>query len=109
CKRDGGNADVEINGSIDTADQRLIVRVTDNGIGVPSDKRDKLFQRFFRAHETITDAEGTGLGLSIVRDTVESLGGHAWAEFPESGSAFVFSLPYRRAELERRDEVTEAT
>ncbi|MEA2761039.1 MAG: hypothetical protein QOD47_323, partial [Gemmatimonadaceae bacterium] len=42
-------------------------------------------------------ADGSGLGLSIVRETVESIGGRAWAEFPEgAGSVFAFSLPSRR-------------
>jgi signal transduction histidine kinase len=40
-----------------------------------------------------------GLGLSIVQETVMSLGGRAWAEFPdEGGSVFSFSLPSRREE-----------
>ena len=73
----------------------LVVRVRDNGLGVPAAQRQRLFERFFRAHDTVTGAEGTGLGLSIVRETVETLGGRAWAEFPEDGhgSVFVFSLP----------------
>ncbi len=75
----------------------LVVRVRDNGRGVPLDARGRLFDQFFRAHqETVTDVEGTGLGLSIVRETAESLGGRAWAEFPERGSVFLFSLPSRR-------------
>jgi signal transduction histidine kinase len=78
----------------------LIVRVQDNGIGVPADARSRLFEQFYRAHgETITGIEGSGLGLSIVRETVESLGGRAWAEFPEDGgTVFAFSLPSRREE-----------
>ena len=49
--------------------------------------------------ETITGTEGSGLGLSIVRETAESLGGRAWAEFPENGeTVFAFSLPSRRLE-----------
>jgi signal transduction histidine kinase len=76
---------------------RIVVRVRDNGLGVPQEKRGQLFQRFFRAHETVTAEEGTGLGLSIVRDTAESVGGEAWAEFPDVGSIFAFSLPNRRA------------
>ncbi|HZO20337.1 MAG TPA: ATP-binding protein, partial [Gemmatimonadaceae bacterium] len=60
--------------------------------------RDKLFQRFFRAHEeTVTGVEGTGLGLSIVRETVESVGGRAWADLGASGeSSFAFAIPLRR-------------
>lgn len=78
----------------------LVVRVRDNGIGVPAHAREKLFRQFYRAHDdTVTGAEGTGLGLSIVRETVEVLGGRVWAEFPEGGgSVFAFSLPSRREE-----------
>ena len=78
---------------------KLVVRVTDNGLGVPTHAREKLFDRFFRAAETVTEAEGTGLGLSIVRETAESFGGRAWAEFPETGeTVFAFSFPSRREE-----------
>lgn len=77
----------------------LIVRVRDNGIGVPEDSRAKLFAQFYRAHDDTVTQEGTGLGLSIVRQTAESLGGRAWAEFPEDGGAiFAFAFPSRRAE-----------
>ncbi len=77
----------------------IMVEVRDNGIGVPIEKRGRLFQRFFRAHEdTSTGAEGTGLGLSIVRDIARSFGGNAWAEFPGDGAVFAFSLPGRRAQ-----------
>jgi signal transduction histidine kinase len=77
----------------------LIIRVKDNGLGVPADARPKLFEQFFRAHTATVTAEGTGLGLNIVRETMESLGGRAWAEFPdEGGSVFAISFPSRRAE-----------
>ena len=79
-------------------DCRLVVAVEDNGLGVPQDARDKLFSRFYRAHGTVTGVEGTGLGLSIVRETIEGLGGEAWAEFDGvEGSRFLLSLPCRRA------------
>jgi len=86
-------------------DREIVIRVADNGIGVPADKREQLFEEYYRAHaDTVTGADGSGLGLSIVRETVESIGGRAWAEFPEGeGSVFAFSLPSRR-----RDDV-EAT
>jgi signal transduction histidine kinase len=82
----------------------LVVEVRDNGLGVPDDARDRLFQRFFRAHGgTVTGVEGTGLGLSIVRETVEALGGRAWAEFADAGSMFALSLPCRRLEEAGRE------
>ena len=90
----------EVRGRLVTVDgepHEVIVEVVDNGLGVPADARGRLFQRFFRAHEqAMPHIEGTGLGLSIIRDTVGGLGGRAWAEFPETGSLFAFSLPCRR-------------
>jgi signal transduction histidine kinase len=79
-------------------DSEIIIRVCDNGIGVPADRREQLFQEFYRAHgDTVTDVDGSGLGLSIVRETLESVGGRAWAEFPDdAGSVFAFALPARR-------------
>jgi signal transduction histidine kinase len=75
----------------------MIVKVRDNGLGVPEDSRARLFERFYRAHEQVhIDIGGTGLGLSIVRETVTTLGGKAWAEFPEEGAIFAFSIPARR-------------
>lgn len=92
----------EISGAVETGpkgERELVIRVRDNGHGVPPEMRDRLFQRFFRANEG-SDVEGTGLGLSIVADTAESLGGRAWAEFPGNESVFAFSLPCRRSETD---------
>ena len=91
------SADLKL-GEIAGGGGELIVRVTDNGLGVPPESRPQLFHQFYRAHgDTVTGIEGTGLGLSIVRETVESLGGRAWFEFPTSGlTVFAFSLPSRR-------------
>lgn len=78
----------------------LTVRVRDNGRGIPPDARERLFEQFYRAHgATITGVEGSGLGLSLVRETIATLGGRAWAEFPDGGgTVFAFSLPSRREE-----------
>lgn len=93
---------VRITSRLDAATEdrtaQVVVEVSDNGTGVPQAERGRLFERFYRADtERLTTIEGTGLGLSIVRETVESLGGKAWAEFGDTGSVFAFSLPSRRA------------
>lgn len=91
---------VRIGAEIERVDgpPRVVVRVADNGLGVPLDERPRLFERFFRAtHEHTGEIEGTGLGLSIVRETAKSLGGSAWAEFKEGESIFAFSIPSRRS------------
>ena len=94
---------VKIDGRLDGSGSEggeLVVYVRDNGLGIPPESRGLLFDRFYRAHaETVTGAEGSGLGLNIVRETVGSLGGRAWAEFPESGeTVFALCLPSRRTE-----------
>jgi signal transduction histidine kinase len=116
AKKQQGERWVAIQAAIDSANHgdqpELVVKVSDNGIGVPADKRENLFKEFYRAHgDTVTDVDGTGLGLSIVRETVESIGGRAWAEFPEeSGSVFAFALPARRRDdVEPSPEATRTT
>jgi signal transduction histidine kinase len=80
-----------------------VIEVRDNGLGVPAEKRGRLFQRFFRAHEeSQEEIGGTGLGLSIVKETVAALGGRAWADFFDDGTSFFFSMPTRRAADEER-------
>lgn len=81
----------------------VVVWVRDNGIGVPPELRDGLFERFFRAGMPGSEGvEGTGLGLNIVRETAEALGGRAWAEFGQDrGSIFKFSLPPGRPVVEQ--------
>lgn len=76
---------------------RAVIRVADNGLGVPVAERDRLFERFFRAsHAHSGEIEGTGLGLSIVRQTAKAMGGSAWAEFSAEESVFALSIPCRR-------------
>jgi signal transduction histidine kinase len=87
------NAGVE---ELEDGESALVVRVQDNGMGVPEPQREKLFERFFRADSTANDIEGTGLGLSLVRETVEAIGGRAWAEFDPETTTFLFSVPCRR-------------
>ena len=102
---------VRISGEVrrDEGDCQLVIAVEDNGLGVPEDAREKLFSRFYRAHGTITGVEGTGLGLSIVQETIEGLGGRAWAEFDGvEGSRFLLSLPCRRS-ADRDDPRAEGT
>jgi len=98
---------VEVRGAVTApsanAPPEILVEVRDNGLGVPAEQRERLFERFFRAHEhsatSAATVEGTGLGLSIVRETVQALGGRVWAEFPEERavtSIFALAIPCRR-------------
>ncbi len=72
--------------------------VTDHGIGIPADRRELIFERFYQAHGT-GYLGGMGLGLYISRQIVELHNGQIRAEFPaEGGTRFIVSLPLNTTE-----------
>jgi two-component system sensor histidine kinase KdpD len=73
-------------------DERILVRVENQGQPVAQDHLDRIFEKFHRVYpdESIT---GTGLGLSICKGIVEAHGGQIWASNVEGGVAFCFTLP----------------
>jgi signal transduction histidine kinase/CheY-like chemotaxis protein len=70
----------------------LQVSISDNGIGIPAEKRDLLFRRFARIHDS-RRIEGAGLGLYITRKIIEAHGGRIWLQEQKKGSCFCFALP----------------
>ena len=70
--------------------------VIDSGIGIPAGKKEKIFERFNQADNSLTRAhEGSGLGLSIAKAYIEMLGGTiAVTSVEGAGSNFTFTLPY---------------
>ncbi len=85
---------------------RVQVRVTDNGAGIPRESRKRIFGLFYRdGDELCRTRAGTGLGLYIVRTLVRLVGGRVSVEArpgPESGSVFVVDLPLH-APLTRKE------
>jgi two-component system sensor histidine kinase KdpD len=73
----------------------VIISVTDEGIGIPPELHEKVFERFFQGNGRKTSRrKGTGLGLAICRGIIEAHGGKIWVESkPGRGSKFSFSLP----------------
>lgn len=73
----------------------VVVSVSDQGIGIPTDHLQKVFERFYRLESGIARRRGgTGLGLSICKRLVEAHGGKIWAESTLGhGSKFSFTLP----------------
>jgi len=70
----------------------VLVSISDNGIGIPAEKRDLLFRRFARIHDS-RRIEGAGLGLYITKKIIEAHGGRIWLQEQKKGSCFCFALP----------------
>jgi signal transduction histidine kinase len=70
--------------------EAVYVSVADDGIGVPEEDREKVFERFHRSANG-RFVPGTGLGLAIAREVVQRHGGKIWCE-PKAGGGTVFSF-----------------
>jgi two-component system sensor histidine kinase SenX3 len=76
-------------------DETWEITVTDQGIGIPAEDLDRVFERFYRVDPARSrETGGTGLGLAIVKNIVNNHGGHVrvWSS-PGSGSTFTLELP----------------
>jgi heavy metal sensor kinase len=76
-------------------DGRALVRVTDEGPGIPDADRERVFDRFHRLDPSRTRTTGgAGIGLAIVREITRAHGGRVWNEpAPGGGTTFVLALP----------------
>ena len=78
----------------------VLVSVKDNGVGIPEDKINKIFQVFEMAHiNSTTQREGTGLGLAICKEIIEAHQGSIWAEsVVKKYTNFIFRLPIPKSQ-----------
>jgi signal transduction histidine kinase len=84
------------------ADAQALLRISDDGPGIPCAERTRAFERFYRIPGSATG--GSGLGLSIVGRIVELLGGKIELAAPAAGTGLVVTvtLPFTRAHLQAR-------
>ncbi len=75
--------------------QKLVVKISDEGVGIPDEKLNKIFERFYRVDKARSrKLGGTGLGLAISREMIEAHGGNIWADSKEGeGTTVLFTLP----------------
>jgi len=73
----------------------ICIQVKDEGVGIPKDKINLIFERFGQVSSNLTrDSEGTGIGLYLVKTLVNALGGEILVEStPDKGSTFTVNLP----------------
>jgi len=81
----------------------LQVSIADQGIGIPTEDLEKVFDRMYRLEQRLsTDPGGMGLGLALCKALVEAHDGEIWAESQvEEGSTFYFTIP---VETKREDK-----
>lgn len=74
---------------------KVVIGVSDQGLGISSEDKEKLFTRFQRLERPVhAGTEGIGLGLSVCRTLVEAHGGRIWVKSePGRGSTFFFTIP----------------
>jgi signal transduction histidine kinase len=84
----------------DVENQNLRLSVADNGMGIPADEIERIFDRFYRVkNEKTRYITGTGLGLSIVKSIVDSHNGRIRVESePDRGTTFFVYLPLMAAQ-----------
>lgn len=81
---------------VEEKQDRIIVSISDEGVGIPKEHVGKIFERFYRVDKARTrKLGGTGLGLAIAKEMIEVHGGKIWAESAEGrGTTIFFTLPY---------------
>ena len=96
---DGGTIEV----GLEAREGVVAFSVTDEGLGIPADHHERIFEKFYRLDPDMTrGVGGTGLGLYICSELVSRMGGRIWLESAEGkGSSFFFELPISEPELVR--------
>ncbi len=86
---------------VDGASRKLVVSVTDSGVGIPKEKRGELFSRFMQSSFS---RDSMGIGLHLTHELVHVHHGNIrYEENPTGGSVFIVTLPLTPAEYEEKD------
>ncbi|MEO7101785.1 MAG: ATP-binding protein [Gemmatimonadaceae bacterium] len=107
----GGHVRVEVvdRGDASPSQESIFIRVGDNGLGIPRDKLESVFEPFIQLSDTAAGRrQGTGLGLAISRDLARGMGGDLRAR-SEFGVGSTFTLTLCRVPTESTDSLDRRT
>jgi len=94
-----GAITVRIAPCIYLSEQALKISISDQGLGVPEDELEMIFDKYVQSSKKMNQVGGTGLGLSIAKKIIESHNGKIWAENNSTGgSTFHFIIPKKHKE-----------
>jgi signal transduction histidine kinase len=93
----GGN----VKTAIDFEKDKVVISISDTGIGIPKNDQENIFKKFFRSsNATLKETEGSGLGLNVVKSFIEESGGKIWFESEEGkGTTFFVEFPVVKPEI----------
>lgn len=102
CDSDRGRIEIQLGATTD----RIVVSVTDNGIGISKIDQKKIFNKFQQVvNPTLGRPPGTGLGLSITRQIIQHHHGKLWVKStPGEGATFYFTLPRSEVTVQDREK-----
>jgi two-component system, OmpR family, sensor histidine kinase KdpD len=94
--------DDKLNPERDATNKSILIEISDNGKGFPSEEIDRVFDRFYRLK--YSKVGGTGLGLSIAKGFVEALKGTIHVHNnPEGGARFIIRIPAETADIQKEE------
>ena len=92
AKYSGDESPIRVSAQVQS--EHLIVRVEDEGPGIPAEASDRIFDSFYRVENGLSRSNtGAGLGLAICQGFVQAHGGEIWLEPVPQGTCVAFSLP----------------
>ncbi|MEN8172926.1 MAG: ATP-binding protein, partial [Chloroflexota bacterium] len=101
-KYSGNETPIHISAAVEKND--IIVRVKDEGPGIPDQEQQRIFESFYRVENGLArTASGAGLGLAICQGFIHAHGGQLWLEPSVQGACFAFSLPLKQEKILGKD------
>ncbi len=90
---------IKIYTEVDSTNQIVTVHIVDNGVGIPEDEQERIFERFYRVRSTGGEVKGSGLGLAIVKHALQTMGAEIKLQSVlNEGSDFYFTLQIYKPE-----------